>query len=69
LHDLIDAMVREAGGSELANSFWRQAALRPDSVRLLGTWLGHLASFSRLLWVCAALGLIALVLLIFWVIS
>jgi hypothetical protein len=69
LRDLIDAMVREAGGSELSSSLWRKAALRTRSVPPLGTWLGHLASSSRLCWVSAALGLVALVLLVLWVIS
>jgi hypothetical protein len=69
LRDLIDAMVREAGGSELASNAWRKAALLCRSAPPLRRWLGRLASSSRLCWICAALGLFLLMLEVFWLTS
>jgi hypothetical protein len=69
LCDLIDAMVRAAGGSEVASNAVSRASRLCRSALPLRRWLGHLASSSRLFWVGTALGLVVLVVMIFWLIS
>jgi hypothetical protein len=69
LRDLIDAMVREAGGLEFASNAWNQAALLCRSAPPLRRWLGCLASSRRLLWMGTAVGLVVFVLVIVWLLG